>query len=181
MATIPTLVAQSLSNAQSVELALIENVAREDLGVIEEARTIAVLLDELDVTATALARRLGRSRSDLAHTVRLLELPDEAIELIDAGNLSKGHGKALLTEPDHCRRRELAKRAAEGGWSVRALEARSRAACGRTPSPLSCIPIRWRPPPSSAISSRGQLDARSRRAHIGSAIRSFSIRTPSSG
>ena len=77
----------------SIELALIENVAREDLGVIEEARTIAALLNELDGTATSLARRLGRSRSDLAHTVRLLDLPDEAIELIDDGTLSKGHGK----------------------------------------------------------------------------------------
>jgi ParB family chromosome partitioning protein len=91
--------------------------------VIEEARTIATLLDELDVTATSLARRLGRSRSDLAHTVRRLDLPDEAIGLIDGGALSKGHGKVLLTEPDHRRRRELARRAAAGGWSVRALEA----------------------------------------------------------
>ena len=82
-----------------------------------------MLLDELNVTAATLARRLGRSRSDLAHTVRLLKLPDEAIELIDAGALSKGHGKALLTEPDHSRRRALATRAAERGWSVRALEA----------------------------------------------------------
>lgn len=121
LATIPALVTATLGAGQSVELALIENVAREDLGVIEEARTVAVLLDELGVTATTLARRLGRSRSDLAHTVRLLDLPDEAIELIDAGQLSKGHGNALLT--DHCRRRELAKRAAKGGWSVRALEA----------------------------------------------------------
>jgi ParB family chromosome partitioning protein len=120
--TIPALIVQPLDAGRSVELALIENMAREDLAVIEEARTIAALLDELNVTATTLARRLGRSRSDLAHTVRLLELPDEAIELIDAGELSKGHGKALLTEPGHCRRRELARRAAEGGWSVRALE-----------------------------------------------------------
>jgi ParB family chromosome partitioning protein len=82
-----------------------------------------VVLHDLDVTATSLARRLGRSRSDLAHTVRLLDLPDQAIELIDAGELSKGHGKVLLTEPDHSRRRVLARRAAEGGWSVRALEA----------------------------------------------------------
>jgi ParB family chromosome partitioning protein len=121
--TIPALVAQPVDGAQSIEIALIENVAREDLGVIEEARTIAALLNELDVTATSLARRLGRSRSDLAHTVRLLDLPNEAIELIDVGTLSKGHGKVLLTETDHCRRRELARRAAEGGWSVRALEA----------------------------------------------------------
>ncbi|MGO9973756.1 MAG: ParB/RepB/Spo0J family partition protein [Solirubrobacteraceae bacterium] len=76
--------------------------------------------------------RLGRSRSDLVHTVRLLDLPDEAIELIDTGALSKGHGKALLTEPDHHRRRELAKLVAERGWSVRALEAEiARALQGR--------------------------------------------------
>jgi ParB family chromosome partitioning protein len=123
IATIPALVAQPVDVGQSIELALIENVAREDLGVIEEARTIAALVDELGVTAIALARRLGRSRSDLAHTIRLLDLPDEAIELLDAGELSKGHGKALLTEPEHCRRRVLARRAAERGWSVRALEA----------------------------------------------------------
>jgi ParB family chromosome partitioning protein len=76
----------------------------------------------MHVTTALLARRLGRSRSDLAHTVRLLELPDEAIELLSNGALTKGHGKALLTEPDHYRRRELAERAGEGGWSVRALE-----------------------------------------------------------
>jgi len=123
VATIPALVAPPVDGAKSIELALIENVARDDLGVIEEPRAIATLLDELDVTTTSLARRLGRSRSDLAHTVRLLDLPDDAIGLIDGGALSKGHGKILLTEPDHYRRRVLARRAAEGGWSVRALEA----------------------------------------------------------
>jgi ParB family chromosome partitioning protein len=136
--TIPALVAEPVDGAQSIELALIENVAREDLGVIEEARTIAALLNELDVTATSLARRLGRSRSDLAHTVRLLDLPNEAIDLVDGGALSKGHGKVLLTEPDHGRRRELARRAAAGGWSVRALEAeiaRRARPCARPAEP----------------------------------------------
>jgi ParB family transcriptional regulator, chromosome partitioning protein len=132
-ATIPALVAQAVDEGQSIELALIENVAREDLGVIEKARTVAALLDDLGVTAGTLARRLGRSRSDLVHTVRLLDLPDEAIELIGSGELSKGHGKALLTEPDHCRRRLLARRAAQRGWSVRALEA--EVARGAEPSP----------------------------------------------
>jgi len=70
-----------------------------------------------------LAKRLGRSRADLAHTVRLLDLPDQAIDLIDSGALTKGHGKALLTEPEHHWRRVLARRAADTGWSVRALEA----------------------------------------------------------
>jgi ParB family transcriptional regulator, chromosome partitioning protein len=93
--TIPALVDGAVDGAVSLELALIENVAREDLTVIEEARTIASLLDDLHVTTALLARRLGRSRSDLAHTVRLLELPDAAIKLISDGALSKGHGKAL--------------------------------------------------------------------------------------
>jgi ParB family chromosome partitioning protein len=138
IATIPALVAPPIDGTQSIELALIENIAREDLGVIEEARTIAALLDELDVTATSLARRLGRSRSDLAHTVRLLDLPDEAIELVDDGTLSKGHGKALLTESDHGRCRELARRAASGGWSVRALEV--EIARGGQPRPRTTEP-----------------------------------------
>jgi len=113
-------------------------VAREDLGVIEEARTIAALLNELGVTAATLARRPGRSRSDLTHTMRLLDLPDEAIELIHAGKLSKGHGKALLTEPDHCRRRLLAHRAVQYGWSIRALEA--EIAGGAKPRPRTSDP-----------------------------------------
>ena len=121
--TIPALVDDAVDDAVSLELALIENIARTDLTVIEEARTIASLLDDLNVSRANLARRLGRSRSDLAHTVRLLELPDQVIELIDTGRLTKGHGKALLTEPDHDRRRQLADRAAESGWSVRNLEA----------------------------------------------------------
>jgi ParB family transcriptional regulator, chromosome partitioning protein len=88
--TIPALVDSEVEGAGSLEIALIENVAREDLGPIEEARSIAVLLRDLNVTAGALAKRLGRSRTDLAHTVRLLDLPDEVIGFIDAGELSKG-------------------------------------------------------------------------------------------
>jgi ParB family chromosome partitioning protein len=138
--TIPALVAPRVDGAQSIELALIENVAREDLGVIEEARTIAALLDELDVTAVDLARRLGRSRSDLAHTVRLLDLPDDAIDLIEAGEISKGHGKVLLTEPDHRRRRDLARATAAGGWSVRVLEAEIARGAQPRPRPTEPYP-----------------------------------------
>ena len=122
-ATIPALIDAAVDDAGSLELALIENVVRENLTPIEQARTLATLLDDLRLTATVLAKRLGRSRADIANTVRLLELPDEAIELIDSGVLSKGHGKILLTEPDHDRRRVLARRSATSGWSVRALEA----------------------------------------------------------
>ena len=124
--TIPALIDDKVDEAGSLELALIENVVREDLTPIEEARTIVLLLNESNITETLLSKRLGRSRTDIAHTVRLLDLPDQAIELIDAGVLTKGHGKALLTEPDHGRRRILARRAADQGWSVRTLEAAIR-------------------------------------------------------
>jgi ParB family transcriptional regulator, chromosome partitioning protein len=119
---VPALIDDVVDGARSLEAALIENVAREDLTPIEEARTIALLLDDLNLTAGRLATRLGRSRTDLAHTIRLLDLPDEAIDLINTGALTKGHGKALLSEPDHHRRRVLAKRAADGAWSIRTLQ-----------------------------------------------------------
>jgi ParB family chromosome partitioning protein len=116
---------------------------REDLTAIEQARTLAVLLDDLRMTGAVLAKRLGRSRADIVNTVRLLDLPDEVVELIDSGALTKGHGKALLVEPDHHRRRVLARRAAEGGWSVRVLEAEiardaTPAAPRRSPHPDQC-------------------------------------------
>ncbi len=141
--TIPALVDGALDEAGSLELALIENVVREDLTAIELARTLAVLLDDLRMTGAVVAKRLGRSRTDIVNTVRLLDLPDEAIDLIDSGALSKGHGKALLAEPDHRRRRVFARRAAEGGWSVRALEAEitrgtEPAAPRRLPNPDQC-------------------------------------------
>jgi ParB family chromosome partitioning protein len=134
--TIPALVDSALDEAGSLELALIENVVREDLTAIEQARTLNVLINDLRMTGAVLAKRLGRSRADIVNTVRLLDLPDEAVELIDSGGLTKGHGKALLAEPDHHRRRVLARRAADGGWSVRTLEAEiARAAKPTKPRP----------------------------------------------
>ena len=179
--TIPALVGDAVDGAVSLELALIENVAREDLTVIEEARTIASLLDDLHITTPLLARRLGRSRSDLAHTVRLPELPDEAIELLDDGALTKGHGKALLTEPDHHRRRDLAERAAERGWSVRALEAEIAQHHRPHLARPTRIPIKLPPPPSSTSSSLGQPGATSRHARTASGISLSSTRAPSTG
>ena len=128
-AAIPALVDDALDQAGSLELALVENIVREDLSPVEQARTFSVLLDDLRVTSAVLARRIGRSRADIANTMRLLDLPDEVVEMIDSGALTKGHGKVLLTEPEHHRRRTLARQAAERGWSVRALESEiSRAA-----------------------------------------------------
>ena len=135
-ATIPALVDDALDQAGSLELALIENIVREDLSPIEQARTFSVLLDDLRMTSAVLATRIGRSRADIANTMRLLDLPDEVVEMIDSGALTKGHGKVLLTEPDHHRRLLLARQAAERGWSVRALE-NEIARAAKPPAPRS--------------------------------------------
>jgi ParB family transcriptional regulator, chromosome partitioning protein len=113
-------------DAASLEVALIENMAREDLSPIEEARACAALTEELGLSREEVGRRVGRSRVAVSNLIRLLDLPDDALELIGAGRLSEGHGRALLTAPDHAERRRLARAAVDGAWSVRELEQRAR-------------------------------------------------------
>ena len=96
LTAIPAYVRADTDDAAALELALIENAAREDLTPVEEARTLSTLIDDLGLTQAALAKRIGRSRSDLANTLRLLDLPDDVLDLIADGRLSKGHGKSLL-------------------------------------------------------------------------------------
>src|SRR5919108_363282 len=109
-------------DAASLEVAIIENMAREDLNPIEEARAVAALVEELGLTREDVGRRVGRSRVAVSNLLRLLALPEEAIELVESGALSEGPGRALLLAPDHADRRRLARAAAEGGWSVRVTE-----------------------------------------------------------
>ena len=123
--TIPALVRQR-DDAETLELALIENMAREDLNPIEEARACAALVEELDLTREQVGRRVGRSRAAVSNLMRLLELPDEVIELLASESLSEGHGRALLLAEDHGARRQLALAAVGEGWSVRTVEARAR-------------------------------------------------------
>ncbi|HTZ88163.1 MAG TPA: ParB/RepB/Spo0J family partition protein [Solirubrobacteraceae bacterium] len=124
--TIPALV-RSRDDAEAIELALIENMAREDLSPIEEARACAALVEELELTREEVGRRVGRSRVAVSNLIRLLDLPEEAIELVQEGKLSEGHGRALLLAEDHSVRARLARAAAQDGWSVRTVEARARA------------------------------------------------------
>jgi ParB family transcriptional regulator, chromosome partitioning protein len=134
--TIPAMVRHH-DDPASLEVALIENMARQDLNPVEEARACAALIEELGLTREAVGLRVGRSRVAISNLIRLLDLPDEALELIEAGELTEGHGRALLLAEDHAERRSLARAAAAGRWSVRELEARARAANGhgveRTP------------------------------------------------
>jgi ParB family transcriptional regulator, chromosome partitioning protein len=115
-------------DAASLEVALIENMAREDLNPVEEARACTALVEELGLTREEVGLRVGRSRVAVSNLMRLLDLPDEALELLERRRLSEGHGRALLLTSDNATRRTLAKRAASAGWSVRELESRARAA-----------------------------------------------------
>jgi ParB family chromosome partitioning protein len=125
--TLPALV-QKRDDAQSLEAALIENMAREDLNPIEAARAVAGLVEELGLTREEVGRRVGRSRVAISNLLRLLDLPDEALALVEDASLTEGHGRALLLADDHADRRRLARSAVEGGWSVRVLEQRAREA-----------------------------------------------------
>jgi ParB family chromosome partitioning protein len=114
--------------AERLQVALIENMVREDLNPVDEARACAALVDELGLSKEELARRVGRSRPTVSNLIRLLDLPDEAIGLLESGELSEGHGRALLAADGNDVRRRLARDAVRAGWSVRETENRAKLA-----------------------------------------------------
>lgn len=128
--TVPALV-RDTEDWERLDLALAENMARVDLNPVEEARACAMLVDDLGLTKQEVGRRVGRSRVAISNLVRLLDLPEDALELIETGALSEGHGRAILLCKDHARRRQLALDARDGGWSVRDTECRAREAEGQ--------------------------------------------------
>lgn len=130
--SVPAVVRET-AEAERLELALVENMAREDLNPVEEARACATLVDDLGLTKEELGRRIGRSRVAVSNLIRLLDLPDEALAAVESGQLSEGHGRAILTCKDHAERRRLARQAVLDGWSVRETERRARAAEDQEP------------------------------------------------
>ena len=124
---VPALVSPR-EDAEALEVALIENMAREDLNPVEEARACAALVEELGLTREDVGRRVGRSRVAVSNLMRLLDLPDEVLELLERGDLTEGHGRGLLLAEDHATRRSLARSAVAGEWSVRTVEAKAREA-----------------------------------------------------
>jgi ParB family chromosome partitioning protein len=124
---VPAIVRDS-EHAERLQVALIENMVREDLNPVEEARACAALVDELGLSKEDLARRVGRSRPAVSNLIRLLDLPDETLRLLESGELSEGHGRALLAASGNDVRRRLARAAVDGGWSVRETENRVKLA-----------------------------------------------------
>lgn len=122
---------REVEDRQLLELALIENIQREELSPLDEARAYATLIQELGLTQEEVARRVGKSRSTIANSLRLLQLPPTVAGWVESGALSEGHARALLSVGDEAAREELARQAVEQGWSVREIERRARQRSGR--------------------------------------------------
>jgi len=119
---IPALV-RPADEVASLEIALAENVAREDLNAIEEALAYAALADEFGLTHERIAQLVGRSRVAVTNLLRLLDLPDEVRTMVERGELTEGHGRALLALADHGERRRVARLVVTEGLTVRQVEA----------------------------------------------------------
>jgi ParB family chromosome partitioning protein len=121
-------VIRDIPNDKLLEIALIENIQREELNPVEEARAYRKLLDKIGLTQEELSERVGRERSLIATSLRLLKLPDEVLELLETGKLSAGHGRALLLTDDRGKQIEAAMEIVEKGLSVRDAERLLRSA-----------------------------------------------------
>jgi ParB family transcriptional regulator, chromosome partitioning protein len=124
---VPAIVRPS-EDSERLELALIENMARSDLNAVQAAQACAALVEELGLTKEEVGRRVGRSRVAISNLIRLLDLPDEALAMLESGELTEGHGRALLQAGGAQIQRSLAREARDRGLSVRETEAKARAA-----------------------------------------------------
>ena len=106
----------------ALEMTLVENIQREDLNAIEQARAFERLMDEFNATQEAVAERTGKDRATVANAIRLLKLEPTIQDWIEEGKLTAGHGRALLAVPDSQQRMRYAQRAARGGLTVRQIE-----------------------------------------------------------
>lgn len=122
MQTIPVLVQTSTSDAQSLEHALVENLHREDLNALEEAAAYQQLIDEFGLTHEEVAARVGKSRTTVTNTLRLLQLPAGAQRALSEGTITAGHARALLGTPDRALQEALVQRIVAEGLTVRAVE-----------------------------------------------------------
>ena len=144
LATIPAVV-RTTDDLAAVEQALVENLHRQDLTALEEAAAYQQLIEDFDLTHEQVADRVGKSRSAITNTLRLLGLPPAIQHLLADGRLSAGHARALLGTPDRALQEELARQAADEGWTVRAVEEAVKA--GGAPLPVTAPPADEPPAP----------------------------------
>lgn len=135
---VPAIVREA-SEQQKLELALIENIQRQDLNAVEEAVAYKALVEEFNLTQEDVARRVGKSRSAVANILRLLDLPEEILIALKEAKISKSHARTLLAEPDEQKRLSLFRAMLAGGVTVREAEARvpgkhRKAVNGRDPN-----------------------------------------------
>lgn len=138
--TLPAIV-RDADDRESLLLALVENVAREDLSPVEEARACALLIDEFGLSLGDVSERVGRSKPAVSNRMRLLDLSDDVLAMVERGELSEGHARAVLAVPDQEGRRRLAREIVKKGMSVRAAEQRARWAGARQKPRVKGAPI----------------------------------------
>jgi ParB family chromosome partitioning protein len=129
--TVPAVIREA-DDRDTLLLGLVENVAREDLSPVEEARGYAILMDEFGLSLGDVSERVGRSKPAISNKTRLLELPDDVLAMVERGELSEGHARAVLAVPDQAERRRLARKIVSLGLSVRAAERAARWSGART-------------------------------------------------
>jgi ParB family chromosome partitioning protein len=124
-------VVRAVDDRDTLLLGLVENVAREQLTAVEESRAYAVLIDEFGLSLGDVSERVGRSKPAVSNRMRLLDLSDDVLAMVERGELSEGHARAVLAVPDQEGRRRLAREIVKKGMSVRAAEQRARWAGAR--------------------------------------------------
>jgi ParB family transcriptional regulator, chromosome partitioning protein len=154
LTSIPAVIRRT-DDAGSVEQALVENLHRQDLTPLEEAAAYQQLIDDFELTHEQISARVGKSRSAITNSLRLLGLPPAVQRLLADGQLSAGHARALLGTPDRARQEALAREAAAGGWSVRMVEDAVR----RETSPVEPDGAEPDPSPPPAIDGAGLTPA----------------------
>jgi ParB family chromosome partitioning protein len=146
LAEIPVLI-RSFSELEKTEIALIENLQREDLSPVEEAQGFKTLIDVGNLTQEEVAQRVGKNRATVANSLRLLKLPDEILEALDKGRISAGHARALLAVEDNTAQKKLFRRIIEQELSVREVE--KEAAKTQEQSAKNIPPEKSKEPPKS--------------------------------
>jgi ParB family transcriptional regulator, chromosome partitioning protein len=137
--TVPAVIREA-DDRETLLIGLVENVARENLSPVEEARGYSLLIDAFDLSLGEVAERVGRSKPAVSNKLRLLELSDDVLAMVGRGELSEGHARAVLAVPDQAGRRRLARQIVAQGMSGRAAERAARWSGART-KPRTKTPV----------------------------------------